>query len=227
MMMASRSADSSMAASRSASSSRLQVTPGVRSVETAALIPARGAGRGRPRRAGRYQPVSFFESSGGGLDGEPFAVGHHGEVGGERGQDAHVVGGERTAAQDQSGAFRRFGAGVGFLGCASGGMDRYWRGPPTLSRHPGVLSRPSSAVEVIAKVSRTRSSSAAMLWSPRSSLVEQAQRVRFTPGKVACTVRRAAVPTTDATETATSRNSSIAVTPSVLETSKASWGGVK
>ena len=63
------------------------------------------------------QPVALLEAlGGGGLRGEPLPVGDHGQVGGERGQDADVVGRERTAAQDEPGGRGGFGADVAVVG---------------------------------------------------------------------------------------------------------------
>ncbi len=93
---------------------------------------------------------------------------------------------------------------------------------------PPSPARSSSATESIWNVSRTRSSSASSVVSPRSTLParsDSVSRLRPQPGR-RC-VRRAARPTTEATDTATAKNTTIVTMFSGLAMAQVRKGGVK
>lgn len=90
------------------------------------------------------------------------------------------------------------------------------------------LCRSSSATDSIPKVSRTRSSSASSVVSPRSTLPARKDRISDSArSRAACWVRRAARSTTEATATATAKKITMATMFFGSEMVRVWVGGVK
>ena len=137
-----------------------------------------------------------------GLADQPLAVEYDGGLGGEGGEHPAVLGGQHPAGERERHVVADGHVDVGVLGARERRLGA--RRCRRRSRGRRRSRRSSRATDSMAKVSRTRSSSASRLVSPRSTLPARKERISDSArSRAAWWVRRAARSTTEATETAT------------------------